>query len=370
MRRPSPRPGPTATAVVGIELADGAVPLHEADLGPATSAWWSATRTGACRPPLLAACDAVAFIPQLGRVGSLNVATAAADRHVRGRRRRWTSPVPGCARTPGTGPRSAAERLTGAGSSEEPAGDQGQGQEDQAGAGPPRRRQRTGRIDAAPANRHPRRRTRAVTGDAGRGLAGTSGTGVVGGTVGGTDGAGTRARIERDRAEHLGHELDHRVEDGIESRDVRETRDLGTDGVSLRRRPAGCRRGPRRAGPHRTTTTRPRPRPTPTPHTVTGAAAATSSEDGSDDERAVRTGTGGTAAAGGREPADRRADTAHRHRCISVHGARGTGRARRGRSPAARRRERRPRAPRPHRTPSPVRRHRRPQPTARGSTTR
>jgi tRNA (guanosine-2'-O-)-methyltransferase len=37
----------------------------------------------------LAACDAVAFIPQLGRVGSLNVATAAAIALFEVRRRDW-----------------------------------------------------------------------------------------------------------------------------------------------------------------------------------------------------------------------------------------------------------------------------------------
>ena len=37
----------------------------------------------------LAACDAVAFVPQLGRVGSLNVATAAAIAIYEARRQAW-----------------------------------------------------------------------------------------------------------------------------------------------------------------------------------------------------------------------------------------------------------------------------------------
>ena len=76
--------------VVGIELADGAVPLHELDLGDADLPRSSATRTAAAPPPTLAACDAVAFLPQLGRVGSLNVATAASIACYEVRRRAWT----------------------------------------------------------------------------------------------------------------------------------------------------------------------------------------------------------------------------------------------------------------------------------------
>jgi tRNA (guanosine-2'-O-)-methyltransferase len=38
----------------------------------------------------LAACDAVAFLPQLGRVGSLNVSAAAALAIYEVRRRAWT----------------------------------------------------------------------------------------------------------------------------------------------------------------------------------------------------------------------------------------------------------------------------------------
>ena len=39
---------------------------------------------------VLAACDQVAFIPQLGRIGSLNVATATAIALYEVRRRAWT----------------------------------------------------------------------------------------------------------------------------------------------------------------------------------------------------------------------------------------------------------------------------------------
>jgi tRNA (guanosine-2'-O-)-methyltransferase len=75
--------------VVAIELADGAVPLHELDLGPATCLVVGHEDRG-CPPATLAACDAVAFLPLLGRVGSLNVATAAAVAIYETRRRAWT----------------------------------------------------------------------------------------------------------------------------------------------------------------------------------------------------------------------------------------------------------------------------------------
>ena len=74
--------------VVGVELADGAVPLHEADLGgDVCLAVGHEDRglTAGC----LDACDVVAFIPQLGRIGSLNVATAASIALYEARRRAW-----------------------------------------------------------------------------------------------------------------------------------------------------------------------------------------------------------------------------------------------------------------------------------------
>jgi tRNA (guanosine-2'-O-)-methyltransferase len=63
--------------LVGIELAHGARPLHEVDLsGDVCLAVGHEERglSSAC----LDRCDDIGFIPLLGRVGSLNVATAAA----------------------------------------------------------------------------------------------------------------------------------------------------------------------------------------------------------------------------------------------------------------------------------------------------
>ena len=74
--------------VVGIELADEAVPLHEADLsGDVCLAVGHEDR--GLTPGCLAVCDTVAFIPQLGRIGSLNVAVAAAVAIYETRRRSW-----------------------------------------------------------------------------------------------------------------------------------------------------------------------------------------------------------------------------------------------------------------------------------------
>ncbi|RZQ65542.1 TrmH family RNA methyltransferase [Amycolatopsis suaedae] len=74
--------------LVGLELTDTAVPMHEADLtGDVCVAVGNEDR--GLTPDLLAACAAVTFIPQLGKVGSLNVATAAALACYEVRRQDW-----------------------------------------------------------------------------------------------------------------------------------------------------------------------------------------------------------------------------------------------------------------------------------------
>jgi len=90
--------GPTAVAaaqaagyrVVAIELADEAVPLHSLPLTDAVCLVVGHEDRG-CTPATLAACDAVAFLPLLGKVGSLNVATAASIACYEVRRRAWTA---------------------------------------------------------------------------------------------------------------------------------------------------------------------------------------------------------------------------------------------------------------------------------------
>lgn len=76
--------------LLGLELADGAVPLHRVDL-PADVCVALGHEDRGLSPAALRGCDAVAFVPQLGRVGSLNVAHAAAIAVYELRRREWTA---------------------------------------------------------------------------------------------------------------------------------------------------------------------------------------------------------------------------------------------------------------------------------------
>lgn len=74
--------------VIAIELTDDARPLHELELGDATCLVVGHEDHGVAAATLTAV-DAVAYLPQLGRVGSLNVATAAALAIYEVRRREW-----------------------------------------------------------------------------------------------------------------------------------------------------------------------------------------------------------------------------------------------------------------------------------------
>ena len=92
---------PTATAgvaaagadgyrVVAIELAGDAVPLHQASLASDLCIAVGNEDHG-CSAALLAAADLVAYIPQVGRVGSLNVAAATAIALAEARRQEWAA---------------------------------------------------------------------------------------------------------------------------------------------------------------------------------------------------------------------------------------------------------------------------------------
>lgn len=74
--------------LLGVELASGAVPLHEVTVTDDVCLALGHEDRG-LSPLTLQACDAVAFVPQLGRVGSLNVAAAAAVAVYEVRRREW-----------------------------------------------------------------------------------------------------------------------------------------------------------------------------------------------------------------------------------------------------------------------------------------
>jgi tRNA (guanosine-2'-O-)-methyltransferase len=74
--------------VVAVELTGDASPLHEAPLDGDVCLAVGGEDHG-CSPALLEAVDAVTYIPQIGRVGSLNVAVATAIALAEVRRREW-----------------------------------------------------------------------------------------------------------------------------------------------------------------------------------------------------------------------------------------------------------------------------------------
>ena len=89
--------------VVGLELAEGAVPLHELPPAPATALVIGHEDRG-LSPAALDACDAVAFLPLLGRIGSLNVATATSIALYELRRTEWAGAGPGAGADAGSVP--------------------------------------------------------------------------------------------------------------------------------------------------------------------------------------------------------------------------------------------------------------------------
>lgn len=86
--------------VVAVELADGAVPLHDLPLSGDICLALGNEDHG-CSAALLAAADVVAYIPQPGRVGSLNVAAATAIAIAETRRREWSGQQAPRDNTPG-----------------------------------------------------------------------------------------------------------------------------------------------------------------------------------------------------------------------------------------------------------------------------
>jgi tRNA (guanosine-2'-O-)-methyltransferase len=76
-------------AVLAIELTADAVPLHRADLDRDVCLVVGSEDHG-CSPALLEAADGVCYIPQVGRVGSFNVAVAAAIALAEARRQEWS----------------------------------------------------------------------------------------------------------------------------------------------------------------------------------------------------------------------------------------------------------------------------------------
>ena len=78
-------------AIVGLELADESVPFFELDLSGDVCIALGNESNG-LNDAALACCDTVGYIPQLGRVGSLNVAAATAVALYETRRQGWQAP--------------------------------------------------------------------------------------------------------------------------------------------------------------------------------------------------------------------------------------------------------------------------------------
>ena len=76
--------------IVGIELADDAAPLHEVDLSVKVCLVVGHEDRGLSKEAL-PLCDSVGYIPQVGKVGSLNVGVAASIAIAEARRQAWTA---------------------------------------------------------------------------------------------------------------------------------------------------------------------------------------------------------------------------------------------------------------------------------------
>ena len=76
-------------SMVGLELADQAVPMTDVKL-PAPMCLVIGHEDRGLSKSALAECDSVVFLPQLGRIGSLNVATATSIAIYEARRQNFT----------------------------------------------------------------------------------------------------------------------------------------------------------------------------------------------------------------------------------------------------------------------------------------
>ena len=93
--------------VVGVELADPASPLADLDLSVDVCLVLGHEERGISTTGL-SACDAIGYVPLVGRVGSLNVATAAAIACYEVRRQGWAEGDGADAELADAGPAEAA----------------------------------------------------------------------------------------------------------------------------------------------------------------------------------------------------------------------------------------------------------------------
>ncbi len=76
--------------LIGVELAESATPLHEIDLSGDVCLIVGHEDRGLSKD-MLGACDAFGFIPQVGKVGSLNVGVACSIAISEARRQGWSA---------------------------------------------------------------------------------------------------------------------------------------------------------------------------------------------------------------------------------------------------------------------------------------
>jgi len=76
--------------IIGVELAEGATPLHELDLAGDVCLAVGHEDRGLSKD-LLTGADELAYLPQLGKIGSLNVGTATAIAIYEARRSGWNA---------------------------------------------------------------------------------------------------------------------------------------------------------------------------------------------------------------------------------------------------------------------------------------
>jgi tRNA (guanosine-2'-O-)-methyltransferase len=79
-----------AMEVVGLELATGAEPVHASAFAPDGLCLVVGHEDRGLSKEALAVCDRFVYVPAPGKVGSLNVATAAAIALYEARRREWS----------------------------------------------------------------------------------------------------------------------------------------------------------------------------------------------------------------------------------------------------------------------------------------